>query len=185
MRFNSVYEREVGFYFPELDNELQLEVHREQRTNQFATLISGVFDKGRFYLEFSKKLRFLIITYVELLDDSNTKVKMYLYDNLEEALEDFKQLEQKPGARWWKTHYFENYFQYDYIDPNLDLSKMKWRKLGVLWVAQGSKGKFSIRHLHRKYIGKYEGEKITFNMPPTPTISEMKDNCEHNAYWEK
>ena len=78
MRFNSVYEREVGFYFPELDNELQLEVHREQRTNQFATLISGVFDKGRFYLEFSKKLRFLLITYVELLDDSNTKVKIYL-----------------------------------------------------------------------------------------------------------
>lgn len=185
MRFKAVYDLEVGFNFPELDDELQYEVYKERRCNGFKMLISGVFNKGRFYLEFSPKLNFLLITYVELIDEKDTKVKLYLYDNLDEALKDFEQLKTKPESRWWNTPYFDKGFKQDYLDPAEDYSKMKWRKIGVLWVAQGTNGKFTIRHLHRKYIGKYEGEKITFNMPPTPTISKMKENCKHNAYWER
>ena len=184
MRFKAVYEEEIGFIFPGLDQELQYEVFKERTGGQFKTLIKGECDNGKFYLEYSQRLNLLLISYGELNDESIKKVIMYLYIDLDDALKDFKQLEKKPNARWWKTPYYEKEFIQDYVDPKLDYSKMVWRKKGVLWVAQGKNGKFSIRHLHRKYIGKYEGEKASFNMPPTPTISKMKENCRHNAYWE-
>ena len=186
MRFKGVYEKGVGFNFPQLSDEKQCEIFYERTKGNFKTLITGMFENGKFFLEYSPKLNFLLITYGELKDESITKVKMYLYTDLNEALEDFKQLERKPNARWWKTSYYEKEFVQDYIEPG-NYSKMKWRKKGVLWVAQGTKGKFSIRHLHRKYIGKYESREkdgFTFNMPPTPTISKMKENCKENAYWE-
>ena len=184
MRFKAVYDKDVGFVFPELDNELQFEVYSERRDKGFKILILGLFDNGKFFLEYSPKLNHLLITYAETKEKGVQTAKMYLYTDLDEALNDFKQLESKPNARWWKTPYYEKEFIQDYVDPKLDYSKMKWRKKGVLWVAQGTNGKFSIRHLHRKYIGKYESKKITFNMPPTPTISQMKENCRLNAYWE-
>lgn len=184
MRFKAVYQKGVGFNFPQLADEIQCSVYYERTNGGFKTLISGVFSDGKFYLEYSPKLNYLLISYAELKDESIAKVKMYLYTTLEEALKDFKLLEHKPDARWWNTPYYEKDFIQDYIDPNLDYSKMIWRKKGVLWVAQGTQGKFSIRHLHRKFIGKYEGKKITFNMPPTTNISQMKENCRLNAYWE-
>ena len=187
MRFKAVYDKDLGFVFPDLDNELQYEVYKERIDGKFKTLIKGIFNYGEFYLEYSQKLNLLLISYGEVNEDNDiTKAKIYLYRDLDKALEDFKQLESKPNSRWWKTPYYEKDFIQDYVDPKLDYSKMKWRKKGVLWVAQGTNGKFSIRHLHRKYIGKYEGKKgFTFNMPPTPTISKMKENCKLNAYWEK
>ena len=187
MRFKAVYDKEIGFVFPELHEEVQYKIYKERVEKRFELLITGMFDFGKFYLEYSPRLNYLLLTYVEHSIEDITKVKMYLYRDLEDALVDFKQLESKPNARWWKTPYYEKEFIQDYVDPKLDYSKMKWRKKGVLWVAQGTKGKFSIRHLHRKYIGKYESREkdgFTFNMPPTPTISKMKENCRLNAYWE-
>lgn len=135
MRFKGVYEKGVGFNFPQLSDEKQCEIFYERTKGNFKTLITGMFDNGKFFLEYSPKLNYLLITYGELKDESVTKVKMYLYTDLNEALEDFKQLERKPNSRWWKTPYYEKDFIQDYVDPKLDYSKMKWRKKGVLWVA--------------------------------------------------
>lgn len=187
MRFKAVYEPGVGFNFPELDEELQYEVYKERQQGYFKTLISGLFDNGKFYLEYSPRLNFLMISYAEINSENErdiTNMKLYLYKSLKEALADFEILKKKPNARWWQTTYYESDFQFDYVDPTEDHSKMIWRKKGVWWVAQGNNGRFLIKQLHRKYIGRYEGKEKNFNLPPKRKISEIKALCAENAYWE-
>lgn len=187
MRFKAVYEKGVGFNFPELAEDVQYEVWKERVNKKFKTLIAGLFENGKFYLEYSPRLNVLLISYFEMnsLDDKDiSKIKMYLYKNLKDALADFELLKKKPEATWCATPYYENDFQFDYLDPDEDHSKMIWRKKGVWWVAQGRYGRFLIKQLHRRYICRYEGKEKSFNLPSKRKISEMKAICADNAYWE-
>ena len=152
--------------------------------NCFKNLIFGDFSEGKFNLDYSPKLNLLMISYAEINDGDITKMKLYLYDNLKDALKDFELLKSKKDSKWWNSMYYENEFEFDYIDPTEDHSKMIWRKKGVWWVAQGNNGRFLIKQLHRRYIGKYEGKSKSFNLPPKKKISEMKALCAENAYWE-
>lgn len=185
MRYKAVYEEDVGFVFPDLSDELNYKIWNQRKENNFKLLIFGVFENGRFYLEYSQDLNLLLISYAEIKDTDITKVKLYLYDNLSDALQDFEKLKAKIDARWWETQYYKKRFFNDYIDPAEDHSKMIWRKKGVLWVAQGKNGKFIIRHYHRHYFCRYESKNKCFNLPTRAKISEIKSLAEENAYWEK
>lgn len=184
MRYKAVYEEDVGFVFPELSEEINYEIWKQRKNNKFKILISGVFEDGEFFLEYSSELNLLLISYAEIADADITKVKIYLYDSLPDALKDFEQLKRKKNVRWWETNYFNTGFVNDFVDPSEDHSKMIWRKKGVLWVAQGKNGKFIIRHYHRHYFCRYEGKNKSFNLPTRAKISELKSLAEENAYWE-
>lgn len=178
MRYKAVYEEEIGFSFPDLNDEMNYEIWKQRKNNKFKILISGIFEEGKFFLEYSSELNLLLISYAEMADEDITKVKIYLYDKLEDALKDFEQLKTKKNAKWWETNYFNTSFVTE------DHSKMIWRKKGVLWVAQGRNGKFIIRHYHRHYFCRYEGKNKCFNLPTRAKISELKSLAEENAYWE-
>lgn len=184
MRYKAVYEEKIGFVFPDLHEELNYEVWKQRKNNGFKLLISGLFDGGKYYLEFSPELNLLLISYAEIIDSDITKAKIYLYDELQEALKDFENLKIKPDSRWFETDYFKRKFHHEYVDPKEDHSKMIWRKKGVLWVAQGKHGKFIIRHYHRHYFCRYESKNKSFNLPIKAKISEMKALAEGNIYWE-
>ena len=186
MKFKAEYDEDIGFNFPELDDELQYKIYHERRKNELILLVKGYYKEGIFFLEYSKQTNYLLLSYADKDAEEQVKeVTLILYTNLKEAMIDFESLvKTKKDVRFWKTPYFEKNFELDYIDPEEDHSKMKWRKKGVLWVAQGKFGKFIIRQLHRVYIGRYEGKDKSFNMPPDKYISKMKAKCEENAYWE-
>lgn len=184
MRYKAVYEEEVGFSFPDLNEEMNYEVWKQRRKSGFKLLISGMFEDGKFFLEYSPELNLLLISYAEFKDEGITKVKLYLYDNLSDALKDFELLKNKPDSRWCLTNYYQKEFANEYVDPTEDHGKMIWRKKGVLWVAQGKNGKFIIRHYHRHYFCRYESKNKSFNLPTRAKISEIKSLAEENAYWE-
>ena len=186
MKFQAVYEDSIGFIFPGLDEELQYEIYHERKNQELILLIKGYYNEGLFFMEYSKNTNYLFLSYADNdAEDKIKDVKFYLYTSLKEALIDFENLvKSKSDIRFWKTPYYENEFEQDYIDPEENHSRMIWRKKGTLWVAQGKIGKFIIKHLHRCYIGKYEGKNKFFNLPPKKKISEMKALCRENAYWE-
>ena len=186
MKFQAVYEESVGFIFPELDDEVQYKIYHERKNQELITLIKGYYSEGLFFLEYSKKINYLYLSFGDKDAEGKIKdVEFYLYTSLKEAIADLEKLiKSKSDVRFWTTPYFDKNFENDYINPEEDHSRIIWRKKGVLWIAQGKFGKFIIKHLHRCYIGKYESKNKTFNLPPQKKISEMKALCKENAYWE-
>ena len=47
MRFKGVYEKGVGFNFPQLSDEKQCEIFYERTKGNFKTLITGMFENGK------------------------------------------------------------------------------------------------------------------------------------------
>lgn len=186
MKLKATYDNEIGFVFPGLADEIQYKIWHERKNNQLYLLMKGVYAGGRFELEYSKQTNFVFFTYADENADGKLKdINYTLYSRLKDVLVDLELLfKSKKEVRYWKTNYFENQFEQDYVDPDEDHSRMIWRKKGVLWIAQGKNGKFIIRQLHRTYKGRYEGKEKCFNLPPKKKISEMKTLCRENIYWE-
>ena len=183
---------ESGYVFPGLDKKFSDQVESEIRNKKFELLVYGNFfvekKEQKFGLNYFKSLDKYILCYGPKIEETGlTNYTNILYiDTLEESFDQISGLlkcsEQK--ANYGTTKYFENQYDIDHAEHLEDHSKMIWRKKGALWVAQGMHGKFTIRHLHRIYVGRYEGELKTFNLKPNQYLSKMKEQCEENWFWE-
>lgn len=62
---------------------------------------------------------------------------------------------------------------------------MQWKQpKSSEWVAEGKDGKFVIERSRGKFWARYCSEDCTFKMPPKSKLSEAKEMCENNVYWE-
>lgn len=63
---------------------------------------------------------------------------------------------------------------------------MKWEKISNrVWIAKGRLGTWTITQCGKLFWGKYESCTKTFKMRPTLKLSEAKNNCQDNYYWER
>lgn len=67
----------------------------------------------------------------------------------------------------------------------LILKGMQWKKLSSTeWEAVGKFGKFLIKRVNNKFFSKYASEYTAFNLRVKDSLSEAKEMCENNEYWE-
>ena len=63
---------------------------------------------------------------------------------------------------------------------------MKWKQVSsTLWIAEGRRGKFRIERNKGKFWARYESADKNFSMPPQSKLSEAKEICSDNLYWER
>lgn len=63
---------------------------------------------------------------------------------------------------------------------------MQWKQLSsTSWEAVGRFGKFLIERSGGKFWARYSSSDTAFKMPPRSRLSEAKDFCERNEYWEE
>ena len=62
---------------------------------------------------------------------------------------------------------------------------MSWAQLNSTeWYAKGKDGMFLIERRGDKFWAHYYSEDCAFKMPPKSKLSEAKEMCENNEYWE-
>lgn len=62
---------------------------------------------------------------------------------------------------------------------------MQWKQLSsTVWEAEGKFGKFRIERSGGRFWARYSSNDTAFKMPPRAKLSEVKDFCERNEYWE-
>ena len=67
--------------------------------------------------------------------------------------------------------------------PSVD--GMQWKALSsTVWEAEGKFGKFRIERAKGKFWSRYASADTAFKMPPKAKLSEAKEMCENNDYWE-
>ena len=108
---------------------------------------------------------------------------------------------QATRARTWKSGKvvvkLPQGLSYEYYDKVFNLivkevedikaasAGMSWAQpKSTMWVAEGKGGKFVIERSRGKFWAHYFSEDCAFKMPPKSKLSEAKEMCENNDYWE-
>ncbi len=69
--------------------------------------------------------------------------------------------------------------------PRLKTEGMQWKKLSSSeWEAVGKFGKFVIKRVNGRFLSQYASEYTAFNLRVKDALSEAKEMCENNEYWE-
>lgn len=68
----------------------------------------------------------------------------------------------------------------------LGLKGMQWSQLSSSeWEAKGKDSMFRIKRFKGQFWSRYDSEIYEpFNLPPKSKLSEAKEMCENNEYWE-
>lgn len=62
---------------------------------------------------------------------------------------------------------------------------MQWKQISSTeWEAEGEDGKFRIERSRGKFWARYASNDTAFKMPPKDKLSQAKEMCENNDYWE-
>ena len=62
---------------------------------------------------------------------------------------------------------------------------MEWKQLSsTVWEAEGKYGKFRIERSCNKFWSHYASSDTAFKLPPKSKLTDAKQMCEDNEYWE-
>lgn len=86
----------------------------------------------------------------------------------------------------FKFGFCETLFEPIEEPPKSVLKGMAWKQIASNeWVAEGEMGKFRIERGNGKFWARYMSDDFAFNLRPKKTLTEAKQQCENNEYWEE